>query len=108
MHHQHIENLPARLRLLNDFSDGLFGHAGIVLERHAGNCTAVVHVAYHPDKSGDRANLRVILPQQRDFAPGIEILRLYTNPHLSPQSREEKTPLHRRHGPAYRPAPYPG
>ena len=81
MHHQRIEQGPARPRLRHDVFQRLLGHAGIVLQLHLGHAGAFVQVAHRADKTDDRANFRIGRAQLRQLRTEVEILGLNADGH---------------------------
>ena len=88
--HQRVDDVPAAFRFGYDARQRLFGHAGIVFQRHAGDRIAFVHVAHQADETGDGAYLRIGAAERGNFSADIEIRLLHPHGHVSPRSPAEK------------------
>ena len=96
MDHQCIEHFPAATRLIDDFGDRLFGHAGIMLQRHGGDAGAFVDIAHHADKAGNGADFRIAATHRCQFGTDIKILLVDAHAHrISLRSPAEKMRPHR-------------
>ena len=84
--HQGIEDAPARLRLVDDLSNRLLGHARIMLERHLGDRAALVRIAHQPDEARHRADPRIAPAQRGNLGTHIEISGLNAYRHRSATS----------------------
>ena len=69
MDDERIGDVPARLRVVDDRRERLFGHARIVLERHARDRRIGIDVADRADERRDRADRAIAVAQLRR-APG--------------------------------------
>ena len=54
-----LEQRPALARLLDDFLQCLFRHAGRMLEKHPGDILAIIEIANVADKAGYRADAEI-------------------------------------------------
>src|SRR5579864_954124 len=79
---QHIADVEATLRFVDDGLERRLGHPGIVLEREPADDRVVVDVANGADERGDGADGLVVPSQPRDFRANIEILDLHANGQL--------------------------
>ena len=68
MDDERVDDVPARLRLVDDRRERLLGHARVVLERHARDGGVVVDVAHGADERGDRADRAIAAAQRGELA----------------------------------------
>ncbi|OIQ80798.1 hypothetical protein GALL_374480 [mine drainage metagenome] len=94
MDHQRVMDIPTRPGLANDALQRLFGHARIMLQRHACNIGAGIEVANLANKGGHRPVVGARQPHAGDFGPGVEILGLHPNRHFNLPSPAGKTRFH--------------
>ena len=77
----HAQQRPTLTGFGFDLGQGLFGHAGIMLQQHAGDCFAVIKVAHVTDKADHRADAQIGVMQGTQLSPRIEGRSLHTNSH---------------------------
>src|SRR5205085_1010861 len=87
MHDERIEHAPSRARLFNDAGNRLFRHARVMFERHLRHVVAIVDVAHHADKTGDRTYTRITGTQRSDLMTCVKVFSLNANRHSALRSR---------------------
>ena len=70
------EQAPAAFGFEADGSEGVLGHAGVVLERHRGDAPALGHVAHGADEAGDAADIEAAGDQGGDVGADVDYLVL--------------------------------
>ena len=87
---QRVVDIPAALGFGDDGFERLFGHAGVVLQRHFRDAGAVVDVAHQAEKAGQCADPGVGCPECGQLRPQIEIGFLHPDGHDQITSRASR------------------
>src|SRR5471032_1777175 len=84
MQHLKPEQRPALSGLGSDLLQGLFGHAGIMLQEHPRHFPPVIEIPHVADKTHHRTNADIGGMQRIDLGTGIELSHLDPNRHCQP------------------------
>ena len=82
--HFQLEQRPALFGFHGDLGQGLFGHAGVMLQEHPRHVVAVIEVADIADKTHHRADADIGSVHRVDFDAGVKRRGLYTDGHAQP------------------------
>ncbi|GBF29595.1 hypothetical protein MnTg03_01168 [bacterium MnTg03] len=81
MDNRNVEDFPALLGSLGNFTQRFLGHAWIVLQRHLLQ-TILRHIAHQADKTGDCADIAAPRTEFTIHLGDIKIFFLHLNSHV--------------------------